>query len=261
MRANYHTHTPRCRHAVGAERDYIERALAGGLEILGFSDHTPYDYGVPGYDSGVRMFPEELEDYVSTLLALRTEYAGRVELLIGLEAEYYPKLFPKLLDLLRPFPVEYLLLGQHFLGNETGEPYCGAPTGDKRVLDRYVGQSIEGMQTGAFTYFAHPDLINYRGGDTAEYDRQMRRLCRAAKDAGVTLEFNLLGFREGRNYPNARFWRIAAEEGNPVVLGCDAHRPEHAWDPETEARALRLLSGLSLTVPETVVLQNPHIST
>ena len=53
MIANYHTHTPRCNHAEGAERDYIERALEGGFRELGFSDHTPYLFDVPGYYSRV----------------------------------------------------------------------------------------------------------------------------------------------------------------------------------------------------------------
>ena len=106
MRANYHTHTPRCNHAEGAERDYIERALEGGLEELGFSDHTPYFFDKPGYYSSFRMRPEQLEDYVSTLLSLREEYGDRLRLFIGLEAEYYPKLFPRLLDFLRQFPLD-----------------------------------------------------------------------------------------------------------------------------------------------------------
>lgn len=249
MRANYHTHTRRCRHAQGTERDYIERALEGGLETLGFSDHAPYEYGEANNYPNVRMPPEELEDYVAAVGALRTEYAGRIELHVGLEAEYYPKLFPKLLERARALGVEYLLLGQHFLENEIGQPYCGAPTEDKRLLDRYVGQSIDGLQTGAFSCFAHPDLIHYLGDDAA-YTRGMRRLCRAAAEADVPLELNLLGLREGRHYPDARFWRIAAEEGNAVILGCDAHRPEHAWAPETEARALKefvTAFGLRLT--------------
>ena len=41
MIANYHTHTARCLHAAGAEREYVERALQGGCRVLGFSDHTP----------------------------------------------------------------------------------------------------------------------------------------------------------------------------------------------------------------------------
>ena len=54
MIANYHTHTWRCRHADGTEREYVERAIEGGLKILGFSDHSPYPFP-DGYDSGMRM--------------------------------------------------------------------------------------------------------------------------------------------------------------------------------------------------------------
>ena len=42
MTVNYHTHTVRCRHASGSEREYIETAISRGLTILGFSDHSPY---------------------------------------------------------------------------------------------------------------------------------------------------------------------------------------------------------------------------
>lgn len=101
MRANYHTHTVRCHHAEGTEREYIEQGLKRGLEILGFSDHSPqvFDH----YVSSFRMLPDQLEDYVMTLRALREEYAGRMAIPIGLEAEYYPKYFHRLLDLIRPF--------------------------------------------------------------------------------------------------------------------------------------------------------------
>ena len=49
-KVNYHTHTARCMHAEGADRDYVESALAGGFTTLGFSDHTPWRYagGPPG---------------------------------------------------------------------------------------------------------------------------------------------------------------------------------------------------------------------
>ena len=40
MIANYHTHTWRCHHADGTEREYVENAIAAGIKILGFSDHT-----------------------------------------------------------------------------------------------------------------------------------------------------------------------------------------------------------------------------
>jgi histidinol-phosphatase (PHP family) len=61
MTVNYHTHTVRCRHASGTEREYIETAISRGITTLGFSDHSPYIFdGV--YYSSFRMRPEELKD-------------------------------------------------------------------------------------------------------------------------------------------------------------------------------------------------------
>ena len=96
MLHNYHTHTFRNHHAVGTEREYIEAAIAGGYQTLGFSEHAPYQFP-DGIVSYFHMFPEDLEDYIQTLLALKEEYAGRIEILIGYEAEYYPRFFDDLL--------------------------------------------------------------------------------------------------------------------------------------------------------------------
>ena len=245
MIANYHTHTPRCGHAVGSEREYIERAIESGIEILGFSDHAPYRFDRPGKYPGVRMEPEMLPDYAETFFTLRNEYAGRIELHLGVEAEYYPLYFSSLVDDLRANGVEYMILGQHFLGNEIGEPGSMAATTDPAVLDRYVSQVIEGIETGLFSYIAHPDVLRFEG-DPAEYDRGCRRICVRARELGIPLEINLLGLKNGRHYPNESFWRIAGEEGNAVILGSDAHRPEDVWVPETELSALSLVNKYSL---------------
>ena len=66
MIANYHTHTPRCRHATGTEEEYIQCAIDGGLKILGFSDHTPYWFP-EGYYTHMRMFPHQLPEYCETI--------------------------------------------------------------------------------------------------------------------------------------------------------------------------------------------------
>ena len=256
MLANYHTHTYRCGHAEGGETEYIEAAVRGGLETLGFSDHTPYDF----FDSGprnrpIRMPVEELSDYAETVRGLAARYRGRIGLALGVEAEYYPKYFPALLELLRGNGINYMILGQHFLGNEIDEPYCGRATEDPRVLERYVEQSAEALHTGLFTYFAHPDLIHFVGSRKL-YDGQMERLCEAAKETQTPLEINLLGLRDGRHYPDERFWAIAGAVGNAVVLGCDAHRPEDVCDPVSEKKALALVKKYSLELLETVPLRS-----
>ena len=252
MQANYHTHTPRCRHAQGTEREYIENAVKGGLKILGFSDHAPYCFD-GDYYSSFRMTREELPDYVNAVSALKEEYRNRLEIHLGVEIEYYPKYFSKTLELLRQQPIEYMILGQHFVGNKTEKWYSGRESTEIDVLDFYCGQCVEAMQTGLFTYFAHPDLVVSTGSE-AEYTRQMRRLCRAANDCHVPMELNLLGIREGRHYPNPRFWQIAGEEGVSVVIGIDAHDPAHILRPDVEEKAMELVRDNGLDLLETVPL-------
>ena len=254
MIANYHTHTYRCRHAEGDEREYAEQAAKAGLKILGFSDHTPQDY----FDAGprphpIRMTPEELPGYAASVRRLAAEYKGTLDIRLGVEAEYYPKYFSRLLQMLRENGVEYMILGQHFLGNEIGEPYSGRPTLDGKTLARYVSQTSEALDTGLFTCFAHPDLIRYVGSRKV-YEREMRKLCRAARETNTPLELNLLGIREGRHYPNPRFWRIAAEEGNAVILGSDAHSPEQLGD-RAETAALDMAERLGLRLLETLAIR------
>ena len=245
MQANYHTHTVRCHHAEGTEREYIEQAIARKLETLGFSDHSPQVFD-GGYVSGKRMLPEQLEEYVATLQSLREEYAGRIEILIGLEAEYYPKYFGRLMDLIRPYHLDYLLLGQHYLGNEEeGLPPCPRPTEDEGRLEQYVRQVTEGMETGAFSCVVHPDILNYTG-DRKINRKWYEKLCVRAKELDIPLEINLLGVREDRNYPNDVFWEIAAREGNMVIYGSDAHRADHVCSPDVIHKADRFRERMGI---------------
>ncbi len=136
-----------------------------------------------------------------------------------------PKYFDRLVDFLRQEQVEYMILGQHFVGNEPDGVYSGQPTADNAILEAYVRQGIAAMDTGLYTYMAHPDILNFTGNRSV-YDEWMGLLVREAKDHGLPLEFNFLGFREGRNYPDRRFLELVAQAGLPMVLGCDAHQPE-----------------------------------
>lgn len=253
MIANYHTHTPRCRHAVGSEREYVQAALDNGIQILGFSDHTPYFF--PGdYYSTMRMFPQQLSEYAETVQLLQKENEGKLQIHLGLEAEYYPDYFGQLLPFLKDHGIEYLLLGQHWPGNEIDEPYCGRPTREERHLQRYCDQVIDAMYTGYFSYLAHPDLLNFIGAEGI-YEKHMRRICKAAKECGMPLEVNMLGLRCGRHYPDVRFWRLAAEENCAVVIGCDAHEPSGLNDKANELRAMEIVREYGLQLLPTVPLR------
>lgn len=253
MIANYHTHTWRCNHAAGREEVYVQNAVDRKFEILGFSDHAPYCFP-EGYVSGFRMRMDQLQDYCNIVRLLQKKYADQIQIPLGVEMEYYPAYFRDTLGILRDAGIEYLLLGQHFVGNEIGEHYSGRATAEESILKRYCAQAMYGMQTGLFTYLAHPDLIHFTGEEKA-YRQQMRRLCAEAKSCRIPLEVNMLGSWSGRNYPNPAFWELAAEEGCAVVLGCDAHAPEHLLKEDTEQELLKMIRYYGLELLEKVPLR------
>ncbi len=245
MLFNYHTHTARCNHAKGTDREYVEAAIRAGIKVLGFSDHAPYVFPKEtGYYSSFRMKVEEAEDYVSSVLSLKKEYEKEVEILCGFELEYYPDYHKDEMAFLRQYKPDYLILGQHCLGNEVSG-LLGRGS-DDILLTAYVTQVLAGLATGDFLYLAHPDMCGYRYSEEW-MQKEYRRLCEGAKRMNVPLEINLLGVRENRWYPDGRFFKIAAEVGNEVLLGVDAHSPESLENSgEEKARELAKEWGIAL---------------
>ena len=257
MFANYHTHTYRCNHARGSEREYIERAIAQGVRVLGFSDHVPYPFP-NGHESHFRMKCAEIGEYMSTLQALKEEYADRIEIHIGFEAEYYPLYHQRLLEFLQPYPYEYLILGQHMVGNEIDAPvYCGGRV-SADIPWQYARQVVEGLRKGDFVYLAHPDLpSNTERGE--EYRAAMEWLCREVKALDIPIELNFLGLVEGRAYPCHDFWEIAGRVGNKVIFGCDAHDVDAVANPDTIAIAEQWVAQYGLQVIDRVNLHRPTV--
>ncbi|MCR5108773.1 MAG: histidinol-phosphatase [Lachnospiraceae bacterium] len=246
MKVNLHAHTFRCNHATGTEREYVEEAIRCKMTVFGFSDHTPMPFPKDyPYPSHVKMHMEEMKDYTETVLSLREEYRDRIKIYFGLEVEYYPKLFPRLLEELSSYPLQYFIMGQHFIENEYDGVWCGRETKDEAVLIRYVDQVIEGLSTGYFLYLAHPDIINFTG-DEKTYRREMKRLCEFTKEKNIPVEINLLGLGDNRNYPNPVFWEIAGETGNDTVIGLDAHNVKMIDVREVEDKALKMVDKYGL---------------
>ncbi len=254
MYANYHTHTTRCQHATGEDRAYVESAIRAGIKVLGFADHAPYDYG-DDYRSWMRMSPSEAEDYVRSLRRLAEEYRDDIEIRVGFEAEYFPALFPQLLSRCRELGVEYFILGHHCLHDERTGRWVSGRNGVAAYTE-YVDEVLEGLATGYFSCFCHPDMFYMPEGDLTPYRKEAKRLLSAVKAMGIPVEYNLLGLRSGRHYPLPAFFDLVAEVGNDVILGRDAHAPEMLEEAEVEARARALLSARGITPLETLPLRS-----
>ena len=250
LKANYHAHTYRCKHAHDTERDYIEAAIDMGLETFGFADHVPIPYHT-GFVSGIRMDVGQIDDYVDTIRALAEEYKDQIRVLVGYEAEYVPDYFEEQMLLLDRKGYDFLIMGEHFLGSEEFVPYVGMPTEDEEMLINYVDTVLEGMRTGRYLYLAHPDLMHYIGPQKI-YDRQMRRLCEGLLALNIPVEMNVLGMAGNRHYPTRRFWEIVGEVGTAGILGLDAHTASQVKEKRGYQRCMELADECGVRIVDRI---------
>ena len=247
--ANYHTHTFRCRHASGSDREYVEEAIRAGIKILGFADHSPMPFK-NGLRSGIRMSLEQTEEYFRSITDLAKEYQNDIKIYAGVEAEYYPEIFPDLLEFLSDYPMDYMICGQHFIDKEHGSYYMGSRFDLEWVLERYVENVCSAIESGKFLYIAHPDLPQFTG-DSDVYERHMEKLCQCALSHNIPLELNVLGYTKNPAcppYPTERFFKIASRVGNRIVMGIDAHNPMAFHDFKSQNVLFDFAARLGLSV-------------
>lgn len=228
MKTNYHTHTSRCKHAEGSDEAYVLMAIQAGYTCLGFADHAPWPKH-PLETQRIRMEMDDYADYVASIRRLSRQYGGKIEIRVGLEAEYYPDRLDYLKALKENTPLDYLILGNHFHLYEAQGHYYGRLSDAKALYQAYEESSIAALQSGLYEIFAHPDLF-VRSLENFDHDAQAmsKRILQVAKQQGVLIEFNLGGVRSGRTgleYPYLPFWEIVKEVGNTVIIGVDAHSP------------------------------------
>ena len=241
LKRNYHTHTYRCQHAKGDCVDYARVASELGMEVLGFSDHTPLP---DGRWSGVRMAMKQLDEYERAVADAREAYPD-LRVLLGMECEYSQEFHAFFEDeLLGRRGYDYLIGAGHYIGID--DSWYGSF--DNAVapenLRLYVDQVIATMECGLFAFIAHPDVYgccNHVWNEDCA--AAARDICQASVAAGVPLELNGYGLRkpwidtpDGKRamYPWEPFWEIAAEERVRMIINSDAHRPEHVGHGQAE---------------------------
>ncbi len=248
MKHNFHTHTTRCKHAIGTDEQYVQAAIESGFDVLGFADHAPWAFGTD-YVSHCRMPADQWTDYKQSILALKEKYAGQISLHLGLECEYYPKYLDQL-KRLRDDGCEYLIFGNHFLYTEETFPYTGSQCREDKGVMEYAEQAVEAIRTGLFAYIAHPDLyMMYRDELSPVCMEAADMICQAAKEARMPIEYNLLGlsgemYGHPRGYPNQDFWQYVRKWDNDVIIGVDAHDPAHLRDQQVWDTAIARLNAM-----------------
>ncbi|MFV0255748.1 MAG: histidinol-phosphatase [Erysipelotrichaceae bacterium] len=227
IKTNYHTHTYRCKHAVGKDEDYVINAIKSGYKILGFSEHTPLMADKDQHNRS-RMTIEELPDYLDSVLALKEKYKDDIEILVGLECEYFSDYEDYFKELKDKYHLDYLILGNHYYQEVGHDGYYGGITKEKEyLLDAYLENSYKALKSGLYSMFAHPDII-CRSADLVIDDKVIavfEKICEYSLEFDIPLEYNLSGLKHGVGYPNDAFFKVVAQKGCKVIMNGDCHDP------------------------------------
>ncbi|MBL9189144.1 MAG: histidinol-phosphatase [Opitutaceae bacterium] len=225
-----HSHTPLCKHARGEPEAYAAVAEARGLKGIVITCHCPLPDGI---SHAVRMTPEQYGDYVDLVARAREKFAGRVDVRLGLESDFYPGVEPWLEKLHARVPLHHVLGSVHTqVPDYRGRYFHGDYFAYQQTYFEHLAQSAE---TGLFDTLAHPDLVKNEAPEEWQFARIepfiLRALDRIAK-TGVAMELNTSGVNKAlpEMNPGDRILAHIHARGIPVVIGADAHRPERVGD-------------------------------
>ncbi len=238
---DYHVHTFRCGHAGGASRDFVLRAIEQGLSEMAFTDHIPlYFLPPPDRDPRLAMREDQFDEYLAEVEALRREFAGRIPIRLGLEADYAEGHEETLAAWLGRADWDLVLGSVHWVaGDWIDAPGSAARferEGTQRLYREYYRLLSLAARTRLFDVLTHFDLPKKHGHrpETSVREAEDAAIA-AAREGGCAVEISSAGLRKpaGEPYPEAGLLARIAAAGVPLTFSSDAHAPlEVGWGYE-----------------------------
>lgn len=256
--ANYHTHNRWC-DGVGEIGEVVAAAKAAGLTQIGISSHAP----VP-FPTTFSMPLGDLRAYREEVLRVREEFAGQIDVVLGLELDALPALGDFNRDEILALGFDYTVGSVHYgRTDDEGQPWP-LDASDARfaglLRERYDGDiralAEEHYQLlAALADYPGVDIIGhidrgtklwnagdrYYREDAPWYRAAVEWALQALARGGRIVELSTGGWRRGLPDPFPSPWivRRCRELGIRMTLNSDSHRPEQlTFD---YARALDLL--------------------
>ena len=245
--ADYHMHTPLCRHASGEPEAYAARAVSLGLPQIGFADHSP----MPRDDfDDWRMRQDQLDEYVAKVRRAQRLYP-KLKVKLGLEVDYLPGQEDWIRSLAARHPWDYLIGSVHYVFGDwaVDNPAQISQWKNREPMEvwtAYFKRLSLAASSGLFDIIGHADLPKKFGF----YPRQdcvplYKEFLTIARDSKVVLELNTAGLRKDCReiYPGPVFVQLMYQFGIPITFGSDAHAETEVGMNFPEAVALARQAG------------------
>jgi histidinol-phosphatase (PHP family) len=238
-----HLHTPLCHHAVGLPLEYALAARQAGLHGICFTEHMPLPQDA---DAHLRLRWNELETYRAMIAQI---YAPPLEVRCGLEMDFIPGIEGFSSKLLKDFAWDYIIGSVHRV-DALGYGIAPHPDDLQSYWRRYYELVALAAGSGLYDSIGHLDLPKRWVAPPPNHLELLLPALEAIADAGLALDFNTSGWRGtvGEPHPPLEVLCEAHKRQIPLVLGSDAHAPEHVGWGFAQAVALAKEAGYSQVV-------------
>ncbi len=245
--ADYHMHTPLCRHATGEPAEYARHALAIGLTEIGFSDHSPMPED--GFDEW-RMNADRLDEYVAKVRQAQRDFP-QLTIRLALEVDYLPGGEDWIRELAGRHPWDYFIGSVHYVSDSWAidDPQKLSEWNNRNadeVWATYFERLTMAAATGLFDIIGHADLPKKFGHrPPPDWPALTENFLEAAKKSGCAIELNTAGLRKDCReiYPSRPILELVFRKGVPITFGSDAHAPGEVGMNFAEAVRLARAAG------------------
>ena len=227
--ADYHMHTPLCRHATGEPSEYAKHAVAVGLTEIGFSDHSPM--ARDDFDNW-RMNSSQLDEYVEKVRKAQRDFQ-QLTIRLALEVDYLPGHEDWIRELAARHPWDYFIGSVHYVSDnwDIDNPAKLSEWNNRdafEVWSAYFDRLTMAAESKLFEIIGHADLPKKFGHrPTRDCTPLYERFLATAKRSGCAIELNTAGLRKDCReiYPSREILKLAIQKGVPITFGSDAHAP------------------------------------
>ncbi|MBQ9503193.1 MAG: histidinol-phosphatase [Lentisphaeria bacterium] len=233
----------------GTAEEMCRAAKEAGVRVFGLSDHWVVHPDPELMPVSWSIAPGKLPAYLEELARLKDIFNDEnFTLLAGLEVDFFFENFEEVLAGLDRLQPDYLIGSVHYAGrfpidNCAGDWKALSADGIRAVCETYWNKMLGAAECGRFSLLGHLDLPKKFGflPDPGAYLPDARRVLDAAAARNIPIELNTAGWsKECREpYPSPEILREARARNIRVIIGADAHCPQHVT--RNFAAAARLL--------------------
>lgn len=242
IRIDLHTHTDHS-HGKDSVETMFAQAKEKGLEVLGYSEHSPRPLAYAYTHEYREHLANTFEEYIQSVQDLKNNDQG-LTVLLGLELDYLPKEKTFMNEARQAWPFDYIIGGIHFLDtwgfDSKSSDWEKLPQQERfACYERYFHTVKSLAESGMANILAHPDIIKIFTVNQFHLwlskDGSLdliRESLEAVKKHGLAMEISSAGLRKPCKeiYPCPEIMTIAASLGVPITFGSDAHSADTlAW--------------------------------